>query len=66
VSVKLCLISYLTHSQDEKNEKSKILIKTKISEYLKRAETLKDHIKAEKEAKKPVGVSGNGGAVAKK
>ena len=50
---------------DEKNERSKKLIKAKFNEYLARAETLKEHLqsKEEKRAKKPIGVSGaNGGA----
>lgn len=50
----------------EKNERSKALIKSKISEYLQRAETLKEHIQQseEKRAKKAVGANGmaNGGS----
>lgn len=46
---------------DDKNEKSKALIRSKITEYLTRAETLKEHLKGEKKAKSAVGVSGNGG-----
>ncbi|KAL6305600.1 AAA-domain-containing protein [Sparassis latifolia] len=47
----------------ERNDKSKQLIRTKISEYLARAETLKDHLSQsqEKRAKKAVGVGGTGG-----
>jgi vacuolar protein-sorting-associated protein 4 len=47
---------------DERNEKSKLLIKSKISEYLGRAETLKEHLTTEKKGKSAVGVSGAGGA----
>ncbi|KAF5312666.1 hypothetical protein D9619_003634 [Psilocybe cf. subviscida] len=46
----------------EKNDKSKLLIKSKISEYLGRAETLKEHLMTEKKGKSAVGVSGSGGA----
>ncbi|KAJ3828937.1 P-loop containing nucleoside triphosphate hydrolase protein [Lentinula raphanica] len=44
----------------EKNEKSKVLIRTKINEYLSRAETLKTHInqQSEKRGKSAMGVSG--------
>ena len=34
----------ITDCPDEKNEKSKQLIRSKISEYLARAETLKQHL----------------------
>ena len=53
------------HRADEKNEGSRKLIKSKLSEYLARAETLKEHVrdKEEKRAKKAVGVNGmNGGS----
>ncbi|KDR68737.1 hypothetical protein GALMADRAFT_256556 [Galerina marginata CBS 339.88] len=46
----------------EKNDKSKQLIKSKISEYLARAETLKEHLTTEKKGKSAVGVNGGGGA----
>lgn len=50
---------------DEKNEKSKTLIKGKFTEYLNRAETLKEYLsnKDDKRAKKAVGANGlaNGG-----
>ncbi|PPR03184.1 hypothetical protein CVT24_012745 [Panaeolus cyanescens] len=46
----------------EKNEKSKQLIKSKIVEYLDRAEVLKTHLVADKRGKNAVGVSGAGGA----
>lgn len=51
-------------STDEKNERSKKLIKSKFNEYLARAETLKEHLqsKEEKRAKKLVGVSGANGS----
>ena len=49
-------------SLDEKNEKSKQLIKSKINEYLGRAETLKDHLMNEKKGKSAIGVNGGGGA----
>ncbi|KIK66000.1 hypothetical protein GYMLUDRAFT_218784 [Collybiopsis luxurians FD-317 M1] len=44
----------------EKNEKSKLLIRTKINEYLSRAETLKEHVNSqnEKRGKSAVGVNG--------
>ena len=50
---------------DEKNERSKKLIKAKFNEYLARAETLKEHLqsKEDKRAKKMVGANGaNGGS----
>jgi vacuolar protein-sorting-associated protein 4 len=44
---------------DEKNERSKLLIKTKINEYLVRAETLKQHLQnAEPRARSAVGANG--------
>ncbi|KAJ3811648.1 MAG: P-loop containing nucleoside triphosphate hydrolase protein [Lentinula lateritia] len=45
----------------EKNEKSKLLIRTKINEYLSRAETLKEHMNAqsEKRGKSAVGANGS-------
>ena len=48
---------------DEKNEKSKALIKTKFTEYLNRAETLKQYLseKGDKRAKKAIGVNGASG-----
>ncbi|KAF8972522.1 AAA-domain-containing protein [Flammula alnicola] len=46
----------------EKNEKSKQLIKSKINEYLGRAETLKEHLMTEKRGKSAIGVNGSGGA----
>jgi vacuolar protein-sorting-associated protein 4 len=46
----------------EKNDKSKQLIKSKIREYLNRAETLKEHLVTEKRGKSAVGVNGGGGA----
>jgi vacuolar protein-sorting-associated protein 4 len=48
--------------EDEKNEKSKQLIKFKITEYLDRAETLKRHLASEEKGKNAIGVNGNGGA----
>ena len=50
---------------DEKNDKSKQLIRSKINEYLLRAETLKQHLAAgEKSKKNAVGANGvvNGGS----
>ncbi|KAG6809772.1 Vacuolar protein sorting-associated protein 4 [Tricholoma furcatifolium] len=44
----------------EKNEKSKLLIRSKISEYLTRAEVLKKHLAAPKDAKSAVGIGANG------
>ncbi|KAI0075911.1 AAA-domain-containing protein [Panus rudis PR-1116 ss-1] len=53
----------------EKNTKSKELIRSKIEEYLKRAEVLKDHIQGaeQNKAKRAVGISGgtNGSGVKK-
>lgn len=47
---------------DEKNEKSKLLIRAKIEEYLSRAETLKKHIQAQEERGSRKAVSANGSA----
>lgn len=47
---------------DEKNEKSKVLIRGKIEEYLTRAETLKKHIQAQEEKGSRKAVSANGSA----
>jgi vacuolar protein-sorting-associated protein 4 len=47
---------------DEKNEKSKLLIREKIEEYLSRAETLKKHIQAQDEQRSRKVVSANGSA----
>ncbi|KAF5338226.1 hypothetical protein D9758_012867 [Tetrapyrgos nigripes] len=47
----------------EKNDKSKLLIRTKINEYMSRAETLKKHLDDQinkKSDKSPIGVSGSG------
>ncbi|GLB36734.1 putative AAA ATPase family protein [Lyophyllum shimeji] len=49
----------------EKNEKSKLLIRTKINEYLARAETLKEHLQGQKNAKSPI-MAGGGTGVKKK
>ncbi|KIJ21278.1 hypothetical protein PAXINDRAFT_94923 [Paxillus involutus ATCC 200175] len=46
----------------EKNEKSKLLIREKIEEYLSRAETLKKHIQAQDEQRSRKVVSANGSA----
>jgi len=45
---------------DEKNDKSKLLIRSKINEYLARAETLKQHLTSagEKRARSAVGADG--------
>ncbi|KXN83355.1 Vacuolar protein sorting-associated protein 4 [Leucoagaricus sp. SymC.cos] len=50
----------------EKNDKSKALIRSKVSEYLTRAETLKEHLtnSSEKKTKSAIGVNGSG--IAKK
>ena len=47
---------------DEKNDKSKQLIRSKTSEYIARAETLKDHLQQaeDKRAKKAIGANGAG------
>ena len=50
---------------DEKNDKSKQLIRSKINEYLTRAETLKQHLTTgDKSKKSAVGANGvvNGGS----
>lgn len=49
---------------DEKNDKSKTLIRTKIDEYITRAETLKSHLSnsSEKRGRNAIGVNGSGGA----
>ena len=47
---------------DEKNEKSKVLIRAKIDEYLTRAETLKKHIQTQDEKKTRKAVSADGTA----
>ncbi|KAF5356273.1 hypothetical protein D9756_004362 [Leucocoprinus leucothites] len=46
----------------EKNDKSKLLIRTKVNEYLTRAETLKTHLtnSPTTKAKSAIGVNGNG------
>jgi vacuolar protein-sorting-associated protein 4 len=50
---------------DEKNEKSKVLIRQKIEEYLARAETLKSHMQQNEDgrARRAIGANGmaNGG-----
>ena len=54
-----------TGHPDEKNDKSKQLIRSKINEYLTRAETLKQHLTTgEKSKKNAVGANGmvNGGS----
>lgn len=58
------MILYSTTVTDEKNDKSKALIKTKINEYLNRAEILKEHVVSggEKRGKSAIGVNGGGGA----
>ncbi|KAI9462736.1 P-loop containing nucleoside triphosphate hydrolase protein [Boletus coccyginus] len=48
----------------EKNEKSKVLIRAKIDEYLTRAETLKKHIQSQDEKRSRKAVSANGSASA--
>ena len=47
---------------DEKNEKSKDLIKSKIHEYLGRAEILKEHLTTERRGRNAIGVNGGDGA----
>lgn len=51
---------------DEKNEKLKVLIRGKFTEYLDRAEKLKEHIakSEEKRSRAKVGASGGGGSEA--
>ncbi|TFL06588.1 AAA-domain-containing protein [Pterulicium gracile] len=58
-------LDYFMHAlKYEKNEKAKVLIRTKINEYLTRAETLKTHLKSESEAttRKAVAANGSGGS----
>ena len=46
---------------DEKNEKSKLMIKKKVGEYLERAEKLKDHLSKETTKDgKPASAAANG------
>ena len=47
---------------DEKNDRSKVLIRTKINEYLTRAEELKNHIQDTEEKRSRKAVSANGTA----
>ena len=47
---------------DEKNDKSKELIKSKINEYLGRAEILKEHLSTERRGRSVIGVNGGDGA----
>jgi len=56
---------YLTiiHFTDEKNEKSKVLIRTKINEYLQRAEVLKEHIRTKGQKKPAANAVGSNGSV---
>lgn len=55
--------AFATHvATDEKNEKSKVLIRAKIDEYLTRAETLKKHIQSQEEKKSRKVVAANGSA----
>lgn len=55
------LIYRVRGGADEKNERSKALIRTKIEEYLARAEMLKQHIQAaEGKTKRAVGANGTG------
>ncbi|KAG6821439.1 Vacuolar protein sorting-associated protein 4 [Arthromyces matolae] len=44
----------------EKNDKSKALIRSKINEYLTRAEKLREHLEAQKNTKSAVGIGSNG------
>jgi len=56
---------YLTiiYFADEKNEKSKVLIRTKINEYLQRAEVLKEHIRTKGQKKPAANAVGSNGSV---
>ena len=57
------IVPLATHiSTDEKNEKSKVLIRAKIDEYLTRAETLKQHIQTQEVKKIRKAVSADGTA----
>lgn len=55
-------IQWLKLVPDEKNDKSKDLIKSKINEYLGRAEILKEHLTTERRGRNAIGVNGGGGA----
>ena len=59
------VVAPIRYRADEKNERSKILIKAKIGEYLGRAEQLKEHLSqaGEKRARRAMGANGmaNGG-----
>jgi vacuolar protein-sorting-associated protein 4 len=51
---------YLDVDVDEKNEKAKVLVRTKIEEYLARAETLKKHLQRdEKKSRKAISADGS-------
>ena len=55
----------VSSNADEKNPKSKVLIRSKIDEYMSRAEVLKEYTNdgEEKRARKAIGENGmNGGA----
>jgi vacuolar protein-sorting-associated protein 4 len=56
----LCQREIQTHCVDEKNERSKALIRAKIGEYLGRAEQLKGHLSqaSEKRARRAIGANG--------
>ncbi|KAG6852388.1 Vacuolar protein sorting-associated protein 4 [Blastosporella zonata] len=51
---------FMLAHKNEKNDKSKALIWTKMNDYLTRAEQLKEHLAAPKNSKSPVGIGSNG------
>jgi vacuolar protein-sorting-associated protein 4 len=50
---------WLTCVSDEKNEKSKAIIRQKVMEYIQRAENLKDYLASQKNKKQAVAVGGS-------
>ena len=57
-----CARPKIHRALDEKNDRSKVLIRTKINEYLTRAEELKNHIQDTEEKRSRKAVSANGTA----
>ena len=57
--VRFCLPIFIT---GERNDSSKQLIKSKVTEYMDRAEALKKHIASEDKGRSAVGVNGSGAA----
>ena len=61
---KINLLNFISH-KDEKNDKSKQLIRLKTEEYLNRAEKLKEHLSSseEKRGRAAVGMNGSDASV---